>query len=119
VPKPKIIFLIPLLVRPRHARLSSERILRLHLKTFASLQSSEFGNWIVSLKASPSLGRQYAYSVLLMPPLTNIIEAPLRRLGEYNVDCLKASSRRPKDLIALPELEAIQEAQTIENQPES
>jgi hypothetical protein len=54
-----------------------------------------------------------------MPPLTNIIEAPLRRLGEYNVDCLKASSRRPKDLIALPELEAIQEAQTIENQPES
>ena len=68
-----------------------------------------------------------------MPLPTKIIEAPLRLLGEHKVDCvivggvaaaihgssLLTSDRaagRPKDLVALPELEAIQEAQVITNE---
>ncbi|HJT65481.1 MAG TPA: hypothetical protein VJ749_03450 [Pyrinomonadaceae bacterium] len=71
-----------------------------------------------------------------LPPLSNIIEAPLRLLGEYKVDCVivggvaaaihgsliltnERAAGRPKDLIVLPELEAIQEAQAIEKQTES
>jgi hypothetical protein len=81
-----------------------------------------------------------------MPLPNNIIEAPLRLLGEYKVDCVivggiaaaihgsslltndldvcyardaanlkrLAEALQPKDLIALPELEAIQEAQAID-----
>jgi len=63
-----------------------------------------------------------------MPLPDKIIEAPLRLLGEYEVGyrfavidigkliVAKRSAGRQKDLLALPELEAIQEAQANQSQ---